>query len=384
MFSFRARREKPVLIADIEGGSAAVAIVLIREGHPARIIVSERKYLPLEGIVSENLTKATLRLLSDLVWNSVKKYAESEMGKRHGAVESLFAIVGTPWVRSRTSIAEESFDRERSVTKTMIHGLAKRALETPSSLDVARVFESSVTRVQLNGYPTGRPEGKSAHHISVTAFQSDIETEVKQGIEATLHQFFPGRAVDFRSAARSALFSLHEKAPSHHYVLVNVGSTASECIAVHKEDTSDHVSAPIGVATIAQKLSGEHGFAEEVFTLLRMLATDACTAPACAALKVNLSKLEPELVKIFGDMFSTIAKHRKVPNTCFLSVHADMAPWFEHFLSRIDFAQFTVTAQPLSVVLLTPDHLQDAVTWSGVHEDTGLGLATAFVNTLDD
>lgn len=383
MFSLfkRAQKGKPVLIVDVESGSVAVAIV--ETGAAANVLHIERVFLPIEERSPEQLTKATTSLLSDLLSRFAKKYAESEVGKRVGPPTALYAVIGSPWVRSRTAIAESTFKDERPVTDRMIKNLAKEALNQPCTLNVDCLFENSVARVQLNGYATPKPVGKQAHHIAVTVFQSDIDMLLRKGVEDTLHQVFPGRTIDFRSHSRVALALLHERAKSHHYLMLNVGATSTDCIAVHKEDANDHRTATVGVAHMASRVSGGHGIAEEVFSLLRMIVSDTCHAPSCDTVKANLARLEPELVKTFGDMFASMTTHRKIPNACFLIAHKDFAPWLEHFFARIDFAQFTVTAQPLQIESVTPEHTHEQVTWAnGALEDTGIGLAATFVNNL--
>lgn len=378
-----AHKGKPVLIVDIESGSVAVSVVQIG-GALACILYIERVYLPIENRSPEQLTSATISLLKDVSQRAIKKYAESGVGKKTGPIQSLHVLVGSPWVRSHTAVAEETFGEERMVTDKIIRDTAKRALDG-SPLDAARILETSVTRVQLNGYSTGKPVGKRAHHIAVTSFQSDIDAAMKQGIEVSLQQLAPGRAVTIRSAMRAALAPLHERARSHHYLLIAMGATSTDCIAVHKEDANEHMVIPIGTATIAKRIAGDKGLAEETFSLMRMLLSDTSATPAYTALKTNLAIIEPELVKSFGDMFASLAAKRRIPNTCFLAAHSDFVPWLEHFFSRIDFAQFSVTAQPLSIESLTPQHLRTEVEWqSGVREDTGMAIAATFVNSMNN
>ncbi len=382
MFSFGARREKPVLIADIESGSVGVAIAILKKGAPVKILVCKRAHLPLIERDEAHVTSSIITLFSETVPVVLKEYTESEHAARYGAAQSLTVVVGSPWVRSRSAGAEDLFTEEKTITDAMIKELAKRALSEPSTLDSSRVFESSVIRVQLNGYPTGSPVGKKAHHLQVTAFQSDIDQKLRTGVESVLGASFPGRPVALRSSIRALLAVLHERIHGNHYMILSMGTEGTDCISVHKEDLNEHSSLPIGVRSIAQRLSGEQGLPEEIFSQLRMLIADTCSTPSCEAIKTNLAKLEPELVRSFAELFSQISSRRKIPNTCLLVTHADLAPWLEVFLTRIDFAQFSVTAQPLAVTSLSPAHLATQVQWdSSQHEDTGISLASAFVNT---
>ncbi len=382
MFSLKARREKPVLIADIESGSVGVAFALIKKNAPVKILVSKRAHLPLIERDAAHVTSSIITLFSETVPVLLKEYTESEHFARYGAAQSLTVVVGSPWVRSRSSGAEDLFTEEETITDAMIKELAKRALAEPSTLDSSRIFESSVIRVQLNGYPTGSPVGKKAHHLQVTAFQSDIESGIRTGIETALGASFPGRPITLRSSMRALLAVLHERIHGNHYMILSMGTEGTDCISVHKEDLNEHSSLPVGVRSIAQRLSGEQGLPEEIFSQLRLLIADTCSTPSCEAIKANLAKFEPELVRSFAALFSQISLRRKIPNTCLLVTHADLAPWLEVFLTRIDFAQFSVTAQPLVVTSLTPQHLSNQVQWdSALHEDTGISLASAFVNT---
>lgn len=384
MFSFGAHREKPVLILDVEGGSVAVAIALLKPNSPARIIFNERAYISPTERTQGRHTTAIIALTKEVLARTLKQYTDSPHARKHSTIQSIHTVVGVPWIRSRSAVAEEVYPSEKNISDAAIKNLAKEALKQPSELHQSNIFESSVTRVQLNGYPTGKPVGKRAHHLSVTVFQSEMLEDMKRGIESAVFATLPGRTIDFRSSSRVALTTLHERARANHYLYIAVGSTDTECVAVHKEDMNEHAVVPLGTSLVTQRLAGENGLPDEVFSLLRMHMNDTCAAPACGALLTSLAKLEPELVKLFGDAFATIAKTRKIPNTCFLASHPDIAPWLEHFFARIDFAQFTVTAQPLTIEVLSPKHLQDHVTWSEVREDTGIALAATFVNTLND
>jgi hypothetical protein len=381
----RAQKGKPVVVAHVESGGVAVGVAIIESEKPARFVASERVRIPPLERSLEQQTSSLLTALSDVLARVVDSYSKSESGKKYKQPTSVHVVVGSPWVSSRTLQAENSFDKEQLVTDAMIKSLAKQALSKKSTetLDQSRIFETSVTRVQLNGYPTGKPVGKKAHHLMVTVLQSEIDQTLKDGVIRTIGQILPGRDVDFRSLTGATLNILHERARTHHYLFIMVGSTSVDCVAIHKEDTNEHVSVPIGIDSIVKRIAGPDGLPDQVFSLMRMLMSDACNSPACETLKNNLAKAEPELVKAFGDVFAKVASYRRMPNTCFLAAPPDFAPWLEHFFSRIDFAQFTVTAQPLSVELLTPDHVRDIVEWvSPAIPDTGLAMAAVFANNI--
>ena len=76
-----------------------------------------------------------------------------------------------------------------------------------------------------------------------------------------------------------------------------------------------------------------------------------------------------------------IAGGRRLPNDLVLAVQPDLAPWLSQFFSRIDFTQFTKTAQPFEIQLLTPEKLNRLVAFdTGVLPDAAFAVGGALVN----
>ena len=94
-----------------------------------------------------------------------------------------------------------------------------------------------------------------------------------------------------------------------------------------------------------------------------------------------MAKVEPELVRVFGEGMAVCAAQARLPNKLILITQPDMAPWLAKFFSRIDFTQFTLTTQPFSVETIAPADLSAWVTAArGVVLDTGVALSAALVN----
>lgn len=372
----------PVLIADVENGSVAAAVMVPNAKGPARVLASCRIDVPIGAQSADQARSTSIASLGDATKQIVERYAQSDIAKTLGPIQALQAIVGPSLSRSRTVKLEEHYHDEKSISDSMIQALAQKALQIPSELDGANILETHVTRVQLNGYPTSRPIGKRARDLAVTAFQSDIVAGVEAQIEHALGVYAPGRKVDIRSQTRAILTVLHELSPeTRNYLLLNVGGDTSHFVTIRKEELAEHATGSTGTAKILADLSGEGGSPESTLTLLHMVSADTCSDEACEKMKASLAKTEPALLKTFGEIFATLSASRRVPNECILVVRTDMAPWLENFFTRLDFSQFSVTAQPLSVTSLEPDHLQDFVQWhADVPHDTGIGIIAAFVN----
>ena len=161
---------------------------------------------------------------------------------------------------------------------------------------------------------------------------------------------------------------------------MNMTSQGTSFIAVRKGVVTDTGMVPEGSRTILKRVAGEK-MPEETLALIRMLALDQCETEACEATKAALGKVEPELVKVFGEAMSKMSAVRRLPNALVLSANEDLSQWLAHFLSRIDFAQFTMTTQPFSARALTRNDLSELVSAEGgVKIDAGLSVASALVN----
>jgi hypothetical protein len=71
---------------------------------------------------------------------------------------------------------------------------------------------------------------------------------------------------------------------------------------------------------------------------------------------------------------------RKIPNTMILIAHSDLREWLARCFTRIDFAQFTITARPFAVKALSADDFS-AFGHGRADHNTDVGIALAVVNS---
>lgn len=268
----------------------------------------------------------------------------------------------------------------------MIAEVAKAAFATPSvagdeELDAANILESSVVRVELNGYPTAHPIGRRAHTLGVSVLVSDCDASVRKNVAETMSRVFACPPPALRSGTRALLTVLRESpAFPDDCLIINMTSNATNLIVVTGGTAVRHTRIPEGVRSIVKRI-GETGLPEETLTLIRMLAEDRCESEACKATSAAIARAEPDLARIFGEAMGRIAATERLPNALILAVQEDMAPWLSQFFSRIDFTQFTVTTQPFEAAMITHKEIADMVTFSvGVTPDPGLSIAGALVN----
>jgi hypothetical protein len=374
-----AKRGGVVAVADIGGGSAAVAYVSIKLGEPACVLAAERSVLPLE----ERSKEATITGIGSALVEAAQKAEQSYRAKNPKASSpgSLYCIVRAPWTRSKTAHARSDLPEATVVTGAMIGELAKKALAAEKELDKKNLLEASVVRVELNGYPTGNPEKQRAHSLSVAALVSECDPQLRASVEAGLSRAFPHLKPTYRSSARAILAALEERADrGEDHFIVEVLSEATALIAVREGGPAEQQVVAEGVRSLLKRVA-PGGMPEETLNLVRLLATDQCSTEACANIQAAMLKIEPELVRVFGEGMTALASSRRLPNTLILAVQKEMVPWLTKFFSRIDFSQFTQTTKPFAVEALSPADLErQVVPVRGVTLDTGLALSVALVN----
>ena len=373
-------REKIVAVADIGSGSAAVAILALHSGAPATVLAASRAILPIEERTREALVAGIGEQLVKAAGDAQKEYAVT-YPKGRGPISALYCIVRAPWTRSQTASAGTVFTGETAVTDHIVGGLAEQAIATVKELNAQNFFETSVVRVELNGYPTGEPIGKRAHEMRVSTLASDCDPALRAEVESSLGSAFPHIPVLFRSSTRAIFATLRTLSERERdYFIVDMASEGTSLIAVRDGVPAEHVTVTEGVRTILKRIS-ETGLPEETLSLMRMFSRDDCNVPACEAIRDSIARIEPELVRIFGEAMSACAKEMRLPNTLLLTVHPDVSPWLSQFFARIDFAQFTLTTQPFVVRTLgVADLARFIEPHSGMVRDSALALGCALVN----
>lgn len=370
------QRGRIVAVADVGSGSVGVGIAEISSHGHARVLIAERAALP----AGERSAEASIAGILALLETTAQKVltAQSARAKAAKHVDAAYAVVHAPWARSKTIRAESRFPESVRIEQGMVATLAKEALRSEGALDAKNILEAGVIRVELNGYPTLQPFGKRASHIAASSLLSECDARVREGVATALARVFACPPPTVRSDTRALLSVTREcSALPKESLIVNMAHEATNVIVVRKGIVVETTLVPEGIRTIIARITGGK-MPEETLTLIRLLMLDQCEAEACESIKTAIANAEPELVKAFGEAFSTLSAGRHLPNKLVLLTHQDLAPWLSRFFGRIDFAQFTVTTRPFVPTSVSVDAIRDLVTFDSP-PDISLGIASALV-----
>ncbi len=369
--------EKVIAVADIGSGSAAVAILAVPTDGPVRILAAERRFLPLE----ERSPEAIIAAIGTHLIEAGQHVLENHRKVGGKTPLSVYAIIRAPWTHSKTLAARTTFPKTTSISGKMIGALAQQALAGDTEFVRENIIEAGVLRVEVNGYPTSQPEGKSGNELAVSALVSDCDPGLRASVNSALQQLFGSRPVTWRSGVHATLSVMRVKPEApNEFVVVDMASEGTNFMVIRDGVATEHASTPEGKRSILKRISGNN-MPDDTLTLLRLIAGGECHDPACETVNAATAKAEPELVRAFGEVIAKLVQHQRLPNHLILTTHQDLIPWLSALFSRIDFAQFTTTTQPFIVSSLKPlDLAHWALPEGAVRVDTGIQLAAALVN----
>lgn len=375
MFGLSSRSHRDVVaVVDIGSSSAAVALVALESDKPAVILACHRTPVTIGDRTPEAMAAVIAAGLDDAATTAKKMLDDDRILKR---VTTIYAFVHAPWTHSTVAHALRTFDADVRVTEDIIAALGKEALDA-SGRGSRDLFEASVVRVELNGYPTGSPVGKTAHRILASSLSSTCEPAIYRAVGDVLSQQFPStRPVVWRSGARAVVaVSNTLSGKLNDSIIIEIGSEASTIIVVRRGVLAEEELLSEGMNALLRSLGGDS--IQETLNVLHLIGQDLCESAACEDMNAALARVEPDLVRLFGERFAKLATERRLPSSIILLAHPDVQQWLSHFFARIDFTQFSVTAQPFSVTVLKPSALGHLVITEGKQDpDTSLHVAVA-------
>lgn len=346
---FALSRARTIAVVDVESGHIGCAIISLASKR-ATVLAHARSKMTLEV---RDVDHARARLAEEITEAIALASAAPSLKAAGTHVSEVRVVLRAPWAQSRIVAAKAASEKDMLIKATHVAKLLDTALAS-ASIDRAQLFEAQPLSVFLNGYPTLHPEGRRAHTVDLYAIASAADPGAGTSIQEAVHRGFPAARVTFISAARVNAQLLPKLEVPSDCVVVDFGVQATQLSVLRGGILAGERIVLDGLASVIAKVHGARP-PEEMRSLFRMLARDACADEACTALQQALSAGEPEMVKLYAESFAAFAEVKRLPQTLVLLAHPDVAPWLEHFFGRIDFTQFTSGSMPFTVRVIQSD-----------------------------
>jgi hypothetical protein len=378
-FLSRVRSSGTSLVCDIGTGSVGAAILELTAGkHAATVRVGRRDMLSHEDRDSAQLVQSLTTQFAATLETVLKEHA----ALKGGAIRDVTVIFHAPWIETRTATGALRFQKPIRVTKDTIDQLTHKALEATPQQQAGEPHERTIVRLELNGYPTTSPIGKTASSAQAVVVESAAHPQLSQSIRQEVQRMLPDRPVAIRSYTLVALSAVREAIGGlEEFVIFDVGSEESAFSIVREGMLAGTGTLAFGSRQLVRSVADiVKSTPDEVFSLLRMMLDGTCAPRTCDAVNKALGSIERDLVGVFGKAFTGEGTALRLPNRLFASVPPELADWLGGFLERVDFGQFTVTGRPFTVTHLEAGHFGVRVQMPDtLHADASLAAAVAFV-----
>ncbi len=365
------------IIFDIDSATVGVAIAKYQKGGPISILYSSRTVIKF----GDGSSAADLGIYVSTAIETAGKKAIDKLGSLNiNNKYSVHAIIHAPWGDSKSEREEGVLEKEEKVTKELLQHFMERHL--PDKKLNGRVqFDKHIVQIEVNGYVTAHPYKKMAKSIAMTVLKSSMDESIHQDITSAFSNVFPNHSVHldsflFAATQLKELFRFQDA-----YTIVDIGGEYTSLSIVRNDTISKTTWTNFGTEKLIQALTKEDSTRKSTIAELVMYINNTCTPAQCRKIDTLLESPEKEWVRAFGDGASKLGKTHKMPTQTFVSVDKRFAPWFEKVIERLDFAQFTVTGNPLEAQTLSVEHSHRKVKYmNSVRKDSILSLGALFVD----
>ena len=376
MFGSSSHANDSVLIVDVQSDGAGAALMQLRKGKPAEIVVAAYSELSYETR-SEEAQIAGVRACMNEVTEKVLSMRPTDVS---GVVHQVYAVVHSPWTDVRVVRGESRSASDIRVTNTLITKIAQEAMQR-ESMDATTHIESSIVRIELNGYPTAKPIDKHARHIVLTVIASTCDAHIREGVLQVVSQAHITQPPLLRSSVRGFTIGANAIAstPTGDHTIIDFSRAGSRVIRVINGLPTTMTHIEYGLNSLFSHIA-HNKHPADILATMRLLEEGTGTDSVLEAFRTDLAKAETELSTLFMQAFASIISGGLLPEQLVLIVHPVLAPWLSRFFARIDFAQSVVTQRPFRVHVLGREHFESSVSVrEGVDATLGLVCAASLV-----
>ena len=347
MFGSSPSHHGATFLVSIGAANISLGIVEYQKGGPV-LCLSMSASLSAEERGEAQAATGLKNLLKEKIPALLKLYAGTPKAK---TIRDVFALVHSPISRSQIVTNTRSFEAEEKITDALLDECARSALGEISKRP--DFLGARLLQVRLNGYATARCEGKYATEVEVIGLACELDHAFRDPILSALQAALPGVPVNFRSGilAMAAIERSHDV----DCVIFLLSTEGTEIVVMRRGVPTTCAFVPIGMRSIAERAS-KGAPAEAILATLRIVRSGKGSDTALQEAEVSLGAIEPDVAKVFGESLALLSSTLRVPVRALVVCPPEMTEWFGRFLTRIDFAPFTLTAQPFEVTpVVLPD-----------------------------
>jgi len=397
MFFRPGRSSNVVLIFDIGSGSIGGAFVELAEGVKPKIIYGVREPItarlkPDSKRLLDGKKSALRGVLGRLMSNGLP-FVRAALDRHHFHPRNAICFLSSPWYVSKTSIIKEEYpDKPAIVSLPHLEEILRNEISNfgQSILkdelhEPVDVIDSRLVDVKLNGYRTSDVRLKKASSFEFSIFLSAAPKRLISSATSLIRESAGARSVVFHSFVLP-YFAVIRDLFGHltDFIFLDVTAEVTDLSVVKDGVLLETISFPIGRNAVIRGIAKAFDVSLDIAgSFLRIKTTRAADKNFDEKIREVIAQTEKEWLEIFRSTLAAINESVIVPRQIFLTLDADVAPFFKGWLTVETFERFGVSPEHFQVVSIGDDTFAHLCEWSPkAFHDPFLAIESLFVSKI--
>ncbi|MCR4311376.1 MAG: hypothetical protein NUV54_02305 [Candidatus Taylorbacteria bacterium] len=384
------------VVLDVGSMSVAAGLYVTNPRGDVNLLYATRERIHFQKkLTGEALFSAMCTALDTTLLHLEKYGMERSMreGGKSYVVDTVSVTLSSPWHASEMKTLKKRLEKETVITEAIVNELItdeEQSFERRLTAKEAELLhqpaplERKIIEMSLNGYPSGNPYGKRASTLEVKVFESMSSSLLIKKIKRSVGKYFPVEAVVFHSFSMTAFASIRDQFPHiDNFLIVQVDGEITDITIVKKGVVAEMVSFPFGHNNIVRALSVvcDNYPNCTLEGLLSLHTSKVINSRDKKRVDEAVSNAKKEWLDKFNSAIASFSEQMFLPKTVFIFEDIPHTSLFEEFLKKAESSQFTITAEPFTVLKLFNQSPSLAKPDSNDHDTTVLTMEAHFANS---
>lgn len=353
---------KTSVIFDVGTTSVGVAIVDLSSSKPT-ILFYDRESLDIKDPNSQGYVE---------VLKTVNTLTEKVLYKFKKPPEQVYFFLSSHFILGQTRVVSLNKNGDKfSVTQKMIDSLIddevgqfnKENLLFLNSVAGNKnvVLDKKIMQFKCNGYEVKDPIGKEVKSLEIFLYFSISSVSLVDGLKDVSFRHFHDKNPDIHSFTFSAFSVLRDILVNvNSFLLVDIGSFATEVTLVKNDSLYQSISFPGGVKTFLNKFAQKINLSNaDTRSHLNLYLTSKLDEQKSKIVKKEIDTLLDLWGSGFVNSLEKLSKDFLLPQTVFIFSHDDLSVLYSKYVEEMSIQRYFRLGKPAYVSLISEKYLNN-------------------------
>lgn len=390
-------------IFKIGSGSVSVALVHFQKTVHPIILYTAQIPISFQKIQDEKqLTKAMLSTLLDITLKLQTEgfpllLSNTKQGQeRH--IDNVLIAFAAPWYSMHTKAIVLERKKPFTVTKELLQDVIeeeelqfmKQETKEETAIkhkDKSKLIERYTIQIELNGYTSTHPYGKSVKKVKIDAVLSAVPLQVYAKTTEIVDQLLNGKLGYYHTSMLTLFLTIRDM---YHdvetFLLLDISAEATDIALIHKGSLRKKASFNQGKHFFIRKVASKMNTSpEEAQSALKTYFEEKSSPDQKVKIQTFLAEAAYTWSAAFRETLSEFAQEATLPQIIFLATDSNYVQWFKKILTQEDFSQLMFSDEAFEIISLDNKLLDRYVSYKkGVSASTDplLAIETVFFHKM--